>query len=180
MQDKHAIITGITGQDGAYLAQYLLSKNYSVTGILHPGRNSNLYRLKYLGIDTEIKLEEIDITQPVSYQKLFAQYQPAEFYHLAGQSSVAESFKTPFPSLDYNINSILVLLECLRESGLPARLYYSSSSEIFGNATHLPVTTHSLINPINPYGLSKATGYAWLACSVKCMACMRLAALYLI
>jgi GDPmannose 4,6-dehydratase len=159
MQGKQAIITGITGQDGAYLAQFLLSKKYSVTGILHPGRNSNLYRLKYLGIDADINFEEIDITQPNHGRKLFTQYKPDEFYHLAGQSSVAESFKTPFPSLDYNINSILVLLETLRELGLSTRLYYSSSGEIFGNATQLPVTTHSPIDPVNPYGLSKATGY---------------------
>jgi GDPmannose 4,6-dehydratase len=162
MQHKQAILTGITGQDGAFLAQYLLEKNYQVTGILHPGRNSDQYRLRYLKIQTEINFVEIDITSRENAQKLFTQYHPDEFYHLAGQSSVAESYKAPFPSLDYNINSILVLLESLRESGISTRLYYSSSSEIFGNAIKLPVTLQSPIDPVNPYGLSKASGFAMI------------------
>jgi len=160
MQDKKVIITGISGQDGAYLAAYLLHKGYQVTGIIHPGRNSDLYRLKYLGIDGDVKLKEIDVTQLNSCKELLDETQPDEFYHLAGQSSVAESFKNPYSSLDYNINSILVVLEALKESALSTRLYYSSSSEIFGQVNQLPVTTQTAIHPVNPYGISKATGYA--------------------
>jgi GDPmannose 4,6-dehydratase len=157
--EKKAMITGISGQDGAYLAKFLLNMGYSITGILHPGRKSDLFRLEYLDIHNTVVIEYLDVTQLDQCSQFIATFKPDEIYHLAGQSSVAESIRNPYTTLDYNIFSILNLLEAVRVLGNNVRLYYSSSSEIFGNAIVLPVKEKTPLNPVNPYGISKATGF---------------------
>ena len=160
MIEKKAIITGITGQDGAYLAEFLLDQGYTVIGILHPGRASDLYRLKYLNIKDKVILKYLDMTLLDANVQFISTHRPDEIYHLSGQSSVAESIRDPYVTLKFNIDSILNLLEAVRLSEYNVRVYYSSSSEIFGNASILPVTENTPLNPSNPYALSKATGYS--------------------
>ncbi len=158
---KTAIITGITGQDGAYLAKLLVEKNYKVIGLTRGYSNYNSKKLAYLDIDKEIEIEECDLLDFSSLFKLLLKYQPDEFYNLAAQSSVGMSFEQPIGTINYNTSSVLNILECIRILNSSTKFYQASSSEMYGKVKNLPVTEDMPLHPLSPYAISKASAY-WI------------------
>lgn len=156
-REATAIITGIMGQDGAYLTQLLLSKGYRVVGLTRDLSHSDPYRLKYLNVYTQVKLEQCDLLKTEDIIKIFNKYKPIEIYHLSSQSSVFESFKNPFDTIQSNFISVINLLEVIKKVNENINFFYASSSEIFGNRNVLPITEESLFNPLSPYALSKVS-----------------------
>ncbi len=156
---RTAIVTGITGQDGAYLSDLLLQKNYQVLGIVRSSNSSNITSLKYLGIDKKIKFVECDLTDITSIMNLIRKYEPNEIYNLAAQSSVGISFEQPIGTILFNAVSVLNILESIRNTDKSIRFYQASSSEMFGKVTRLPVTELSPMHPQSPYAISKAAAY---------------------
>lgn len=156
---KTAFITGITGQDGAYLAQLLIPENYKVIGLTRSYNNFNNAGCKYLKIDDQIKIEECDLLDFSSIIKLLLKYKPDEFYNLAAQSSVSVSFEQPIGTINYNAQSVLNILESVRLLKLDTRVYQASSSEMYGLVKDLPVNPDTPMHPLSPYAISKATGY---------------------
>lgn len=161
---KTALITGITGQDGAYLSQQLYQNGYSIVGVV---RNINNYydkRLKYLGINDKIRFEECNILDLGSVMHLLQETNPDEIYNLASQSSVGTSFIEPISTIETNTQSVLTLLESIRLLKLPCKFYQASSSEMFGRINSLPITENSIMHPVSPYAISKATAYWTTVC----------------
>jgi len=159
MGNKKCIITGITGQDGAYLAQFLLKKGYAITGVLSQGHQHSLERLKILGLEKSIELCSCHLTDTNQVGKLLGQVRPDEIYNLAAISSVGASFEKPHETMHYNVLSVVSLLEAVRRSGEGIKIYQASSSEMFGNAPVLPVVEESPLNPISPYAVSKVAAH---------------------
>jgi GDPmannose 4,6-dehydratase len=156
---KTAIVTGISGQDGAYLSELLLKNDYKVIGIIRSYNNSNLSKLRYLGIDRKIYLEECDLTDIPSIISIFRRYKPDEIYNLAAQSSVGLSFEQPIGTIAFNSISVLNILESIRIVDKNIKFYQASSSEMYGKVLNLPITEQSPMHPLSPYAISKATAY---------------------
>ena len=156
---KKAIITGITGQDGAYLAKLLVDKGYLVIGITRNNRSVNLEKLSFLGIVADVQIEECDLSDLSSVINLFVKYQPQEVYNLAAQSSVSLSFTQPIGTIQFNVISVLNLLEAIRLISPHTRIYQASSSEMYGAVRQLPVTLSTPMHPLSPYAISKCTGF---------------------
>lgn len=156
---KTAIITGITGQDGAYLAKLLLENNYKVIGTTRTYKNNNLNKLNYLNITDQLTIEECDLTDITSIVKLLQTYHPDEIYNLAAQSSVGLSFEQPIGTIRFNIISVLNLLESIRLTDNKIKFYQASSSEMFGKVDNLPITETTPMHPLSPYAISKASAY---------------------
>jgi GDPmannose 4,6-dehydratase len=163
---KKALITGITGQDGTYLSKFLLDKDYQVYGLVTDFDRSDLANLTILGVIDRVKLVAGDLSDLLKLTDLLTRIRPDEIYHLAAQSSVARSFEYPLDTVTFNILSTHHLLEALRLSGLPARFYQASSSEMFGRVKKLPVVEESVFHPVSPYAISKAAGH-WLAMNYR-------------
>ncbi|MGZ3756543.1 MAG: GDP-mannose 4,6-dehydratase [Mucilaginibacter sp.] len=163
---KTAIISGITGQDGAYLAQLLSQKNYTVIGLTRSYNNFNNAGFKYLKLEDKIKIEECDLLDFSSIIKILLKYKPDEFYNLAAQSSVGVSFEQPIGTLNYNTQSVLNVLESIRILKLDTRVYQASSSEMFGLVKSLPVSEITPLHPLSPYAISKASGY-WIGVNYR-------------
>ncbi len=160
-QAKRALITGITGQDGSYLAELLLAKGYAVHGVVR--RTSNLVRsrIEHLRADESIYGSRLflhygDLSDGTTLRRIFAQVQPAEVYHLAGQSHVGLSFEIPESTSEEVAMATLRLLEISRDQTQPLRFYHASSSEIFGAAADSPQTEETPLRPASPYGCAKA------------------------
>ncbi len=158
---KTALITGITGQDGSYLAELLLGKGYAVHGIVR--RTSNLLRsrIEHLRRDEKIYGQRLflhygDLSDGTTLRRIFRDVCPGELYHLAGQSHVGLSFEIPESTCDEAGMAALRLLEIARDQPQPLRFYHASSSEIFGNATEMPQTENTQMQPTSPYGCAKA------------------------
>jgi GDPmannose 4,6-dehydratase len=158
---KKVIISGISGQDGAYLAKLLIAHDYEVYGLVRSNQNTELWRLKFLGISDEVKLLECDLTDMSQLFRVMNSIEPDEIYHLAAQSSVSTSFVQPIATINYNTISTLNLLETIRLSKASAKFYQASSSEMFGAVDKLPIDENNVINPQSPYAISKATGH-WM------------------
>jgi GDPmannose 4,6-dehydratase len=156
---KTAFISGITGQDGAYLSQLLLEKGYKVIGLVRSSAGCNTERLAYLGVEQQVKLTECDLTDLSQLITLFALHKPDEFYNLAAQSSVSLSFQQPIGTVHFNVSSVLNILEAIRLVNPGIRFYQASSSEMFGNVNTMPITEQSKYNPQSPYAISKLTGH---------------------
>jgi GDPmannose 4,6-dehydratase len=163
---KTAIISGITGQDGAYLSRLLIQKNYTVVGLTRSYNNVNTANFKYLNIDGDIKIEECDLLDFSSIIKILLKYKPDEFYNLAAQSSVGMSFEQPIGTINYNTQSVLNILESIRLLKLDTKLYQASSSEMFGLVKSLPVSETTPMHPLSPYAISKASGY-WIGINYR-------------
>jgi GDPmannose 4,6-dehydratase len=158
---KRALLTGITGQDGSYLAELLLEKGYAVHGVVR--RTSNLLRsrIEHLRADeslygSQLFLHYGDLSDGTTLRRIFAQVQPAEVYHLAGQSHVGLSFEIPESTSEEVAMATLRLLEISRDQAQPLRFYHASSSEIFGAAAESPQTEETPLRPTSPYGCAKA------------------------
>jgi len=163
---KTALISGITGQDGAYLAQLLVGKDYKVIGLTRSYSNFNAAAFKYLGINGKVTIEECDLLDFSSIIKLLIKYKPDEFYNLAAQSSVGVSFEQPIGTINYNTQSLLNILESVRLLKLDTKVYQASSSEMFGEVKSLPVSEKTPLHPLSPYAISKASAY-WIGVNYR-------------
>lgn len=163
---KKALITGITGQDGAYLSSFLLERDYDVYGLVTDHDRFFLNNLKFLGILERVSLVRVDFMDLEQLRKTIAEIGPAELYHLAAQSSVARSFELPLETVSFNVMGTHHLLEAIRTLGLPCRFYHASSSEMYGRVNRLPVVEDSVLHPVSPYAISKAAGH-WLAINYR-------------
>jgi len=156
---KTAIITGISGQDGPYLAKLLLEKKYKVIGTVRSYRCANSKNLEYLGIQNEVLIEELDLLDMANVIKIIQKYKPDEIYNLAAQSSVGLSFDQPLGTFSFNTASVNNLLESIRLLGSTIKLYQASSSEMYGRVKSMPITLETPMHPISPYGVSKMASY---------------------
>ncbi|HME44405.1 MAG TPA: GDP-mannose 4,6-dehydratase [Syntrophorhabdales bacterium] len=165
---KRALITGITGQDGAYLAQLLLEKGYTVVGLTRNASHGNLKNLTYLSIDGLVEIVETNLLDLSNIIRLLEKYEPDEIYNLAAQSSVGLSFDQPIGTLGFNITSTANLLEAMRILHSKARFYQASSSEMFGKVPReeLPIHEEFSFHPVSPYGISKATAH-WVTVNYR-------------
>ncbi|HEY7785966.1 MAG TPA: GDP-mannose 4,6-dehydratase [Pyrinomonadaceae bacterium] len=157
---KKALITGITGQDGSYLAEFLLAKGYEVHGIIRRASTFNTGRIDHLYKDPHINgvhlfLHYGDIADSTNLIKLLYRIQPDEIYHLAAQSHVRVSFDIPEYTADVTGLSTIRILEAIRETGLKARFYQASSSEMFGKVHEVPQRETTPFHPRSPYGAAK-------------------------
>jgi hypothetical protein len=153
---KKAIITGITGQDGSYLAKLLLSKGYKVYGAQRRNTGKRYWRLDELGIRDNIEFVDIDLTEPYNIEKVIDQVQPDEFYNLAAQSFVALSFEQPQVTTLTNSLGVLNILEVIRNKYPQVKFYQASTSEMFGKVVETPQKETTRFYPRSPYGCAKA------------------------
>ena len=156
-----ALISGITGQDGSYLADLLLDKGYEVHGIVRRSSSFNRWRIEHLIQDPEIYgkklfLHYADLSDDASLRRIFSKTKPDEFYHLAGQSHVGISFDIPEVTTQEIANCTLKLLEMCRDQDSPPKVYLACSSEVFGNSCDSAQNENSPLNPTSPYGVAKA------------------------
>src|ERR1044071_868095 len=154
---KTALITGITGQDGSYLAEFLLEKGYAVHGVVR--RTSNLLRSRIDHLrrgNAKFSLYYGDLSDGTTLRRIFSEVKPDEIYHLAGQSHVGLSFEIQESTCEEIGMATLRLLEIARDQPAPVKFYHASSSEIFGNATESPQTEETPFRPASPYGCAKA------------------------
>jgi GDPmannose 4,6-dehydratase len=158
---KISLITGITGQDGAYLARLLLAKGHKVIGVIRHGQNVPIFGLEYLGITQQVKLVPCDLCSAAEVRSLLETERPDEIYNLASQSSVRLSFLCPGQTLAFNTLSVLTLLETIRQISPNIRFYQASSSEMFGRIPELPIKEDMAFHPLSPYAVSKASAH-WM------------------
>ena len=156
---KRALICGVSGQDGAYLARLLLDKGYEVYGSSRDSQISGLQNLQYLGIRDRIKSLSMSLTDFRSVLQVLSQVQPHEIYNLAGQSSVGLSFDQPVETLESIATGTLNLLESIRFLRQPTKLYNAGSSECFGDTRGLPADEETAFRPRSPYAVAKATAF---------------------
>jgi len=157
------LITGISGQDGAYLAAHLLERGDSVVGTRRPGVDDAApWRLRELGIATHprLRLIPLDLADPRACQALLATVQPAALFHLAAQSRVVESFRDPEATLQANGQATVNLLEAVRAASPQTHFVLASSAELFGNAPHSPQSERTPFAPRNPYAVAKHVAHA--------------------
>jgi GDPmannose 4,6-dehydratase len=163
---KRALITGITGQDGSYLAEFLLDKGYEVHGIIRRASTFNTRRIEHLYVDPHVAAAMLflhygELTDGSRLYALLSQIQPDEVYHLASQSHVRVSFDEPEYTGETTGLGTIRLLEAIRQLGLKCRFYQASSSEMFGSSPP-PQNEDTPFHPCSPYGASKLFGY-WAA-----------------
>jgi GDPmannose 4,6-dehydratase len=158
---KKALITGVTGQDGSYLAELLIAKGYEVHGIVRRSSSTVRLRLDHLTGDSELYnqrffLHYADLDDITTIRRLLAKIQPYEIYHLAGQSHVGASFEIPESTCEFTAMGTLRLLEIVRDLDPMPKFLHTSSSEIFGHPQEQPQNESTPISPITPYGVAKA------------------------
>ncbi|MEI6278603.1 MAG: GDP-mannose 4,6-dehydratase [Verrucomicrobiae bacterium] len=161
---KKALITGITGQDGSYLADFLLSKDYEVHGIIRRASTFNTSRIDHLYQDPHVNgvrlfLHYGDLADSVNLVKLIYELKPDEIFHLGAQSHVRVSFDIPEYTSDVTGVGTIRILEAMRESGVKSRFYQASSSEMFGKVQAVPQTETTPFWPRSPYGVAKVFAY---------------------
>jgi GDPmannose 4,6-dehydratase len=167
---KTALITGITGQDGSYLAELLLSKGYTVHGFMRRASTFNTDRIDHIyqdphDQDRRLVLHHADLTEGVGLVNLLRQVAPDEVYHLAAQSHVKVSFELPDYTADTTGLGTVRLLEAIRAAGVPCRFYQASSSEMYGS-TPPPQHEGTAFHPRSPYGCAKLYGY-WITVNYR-------------
>lgn len=158
---KRALITGIRGQDGAYLARLLLEKGYEVIGGDRRSSDGNYWRLSALGIEKDVRIVYLDLLELTNIYRVIDRYKPDEVYNLAAQSFVQASFEQPLLTSEVNALGVLRLLEVLRTVNPSAKFYQASTSELFGKAEQIPQDEKTPFYPRSPYGVSKLFGF-WI------------------
>ena len=153
--EKVALITGIGGQDAAYLAKNLLEKGFKVIGTSRRSSADNLFRLKSLGIENELEVLSADVQEYSRIQELVMNIKPTQFYNLAAQSFVADSFKSPIYTSLVNGTSVLNILESIRLFSPETKFYQASTSEMFGKVNEVPQNEATRFYPRSPYGVAK-------------------------
>lgn len=161
-----ALICGISGQDGAYLAELLLEKGYEVTGTSRDAQISGFHNLKKLGILGDIRLESMAINDFRSVLQTVSRSGPDEIYNLAGQSSVGLSFEQPVETLESIVSGTINLLETIRFLDRPIRFYNAGSGECFGNTSGLAANENTPFRPRSPYAVAKAAAF-WQAANYR-------------
>lgn len=162
-----ALITGITGQDGSYLAELLLEKGYEVHGIMRRSSTFNTSRIEHLYQDPHIKEAKLflhygDLTDSSNINRIIEKIKPDEIYHLGAQSHVRVSFDMPEYTGNVTGLGTVRILDAIRETGIKTKFYQASSSEMFGNVKNLPINEDTPFNPQSPYAAAKVYGY-WMA-----------------
>ena len=158
---KVALITGITGQDGSYLAEFLIKKKYQVHGIVRrvalEDRSHRLWRIKH--ILKKIHIHAASLESYASLVKIIQKIKPTEIYHLAAQSYVDYSFRDEFSTLNTNINGTHYLLSAVKDFSPKTKFYFAGSSEMFGKVQQVPQNEKTQFHPRSAYGISKVTGH---------------------
>ena len=167
MKTRRALVTGITGQDGAYLAKLLLEKGYEVYGAYRRSSSGNMGRLQELGVADAIHLEPFDLLEFSNVLRCVERIHPDEIYNLAAQSFVGASFELPIFTGDVNALGVARLLEAVRMVGREEiRIYQAATSEMFGKVTERPQRESTPFYPRSPYGVSKVYGY-WMTVNYR-------------
>ncbi len=161
---KHALITGLTGQDGSYLAEFLLEKGYHVYGLVRRSSSSNLGRISHFSENVHILSG--DLLDQSSLMDVITESQPDEIYNLASQSYVPLSWTQPALTAEYTALGVSRLLESIRRCKPDARFYQASSSEVFGQPDESPQTERTAFRPRNPYGVAKAYAH-WMTVNYR-------------
>ena len=168
---KRALITGITGQDGSYLAELLLQKGYEVHGIIRRSSSFNTARVDHIYNDPEVSgkrffLHYGDVTDTSNLNRLLEKVQPQEIYNLAAQSHVKVSFELPEYTAEVDAMGTVRFLDAIRETGLKTRFYQASTSELYGKVQEIPQTEKTPFYPRSPYGVAKLYGY-WIVVNYR-------------
>lgn len=160
---KKALITGITGQDGSFLAEFLLDKGYEVNGIVRRSSSPNTQRIDHLIQENRIRLYDGDLTDTSSLIRIIGSVKPDEIYNLAAQSHVQVSFDVPEHSGDVDALGVLRILESVRMLGMTdkCRIYQASTSELYGKVEQVPQDEQTPFHPYSPYAIAKQYGY-WM------------------
>ena len=157
IMSKKAVITGITGQDGSYLAELLLSSGYEVIGVVRRLSIPNHERIKHLS--DQIELRSADLLDQLSLMRLIDDVRPTEFYNLAAMSFVPASWDQPLLTGEFNAMGVARVLEAIRQVDTSIRFYQASSSEMFGKVREVPQSETTPFYPRSPYGVSKTFGH---------------------
>jgi GDPmannose 4,6-dehydratase len=157
MTAKTALITGVTGQDGSYLAEWLLSKGYRVCGVVRRSSTENFQRIDH--IRERLELHQADLLDPVSLTNVLARTQPDEIYNLAAMSFVPTSWEQPVLTAEFTAVGVTRLLDAVRQICPEAHFYQASSSEMFGKVHETPQSEHTPFHPRSPYGVAKVYGH---------------------
>jgi len=165
---KNAVVTGITGQDGAYLAELLLEKGYTVHGTYRRTASTNFWRIEELGIrnNPDLHLVEYDLTDLGSNIRLLEKAKPDEVYNLAAQSFVAVSFDQPLTTAKITGLGVVCLLEAIRIVNPKIKFYQASTSEMFGKVQEIPQTENTPFHPRSPYGVAKVYAH-WMTINYR-------------
>ena len=160
---KKALITGITGQDGSYLAEFLLEKGYEVHGITRRISLSNTQRIDHLLAVNKIKIHDGDLSDGNSIVRIINEVQPDEIYNLAAQSHVGNSFDVPIYTGDVDALGVLRILDAVHQLGLDkkTRIYQASTSELYGQVEEVPQNENTPFHPFSPYAVAKQYGF-WM------------------
>jgi len=163
VSSRKALICGMGGQDGSYLAAHLLNLGYTVVGTSRDAQASRFDGLTRLGIRDRVSVESMSLVDFRSTMQVLSRTQPDEVYNLAGQTSVGLSFNQPVETFESIVIGTVNLLEAIRMLGRPIRLYNAGSSEIFGNTGDAPAAETTVLKPCSPYGIAKATSFWQIA-----------------
>ncbi len=163
---KKALITGIRGQDGAYLSKLLLEKGYAVYGADRRSGDSSFWRLKELGIERDVKIRYMDLLELTNVLREIERIEPDEVYNLAAQSFVQASFDQPILTSDIDAMGVLRLLESIRTIKPEAKFYQASTSEMFGKVQAIPQNEKTPFHPRSPYGVAKVYGH-WITVNYR-------------
>ncbi len=166
MSKKIAMITGITGQDGGYLAKFLLEKGYRVIGLYRRAATDTLGKIKEHGILDQIELVDFELLEFTNICRVVKKYQPDEFYNLAAQSFVGVSWEEPIYTSQACALSVVYMLEAIREFSPHTRFYQASTSEMFGMAQEVPQTEKTPFYPRSPYGCAKLMAH-WMVVNYR-------------
>ena len=163
---KKALITGITGQDGSYLAEFLLKKGYEVHGTIRRSSSFNTERIEHLHMNDEIFNKKLftyygDMTDSSNLNRLMERIKPHEIYNLAAQSHVKVSFEIPEYTTEVDAIGTLRFLDAIKETGIKTKLYQASTSELYGKAQEIPQNENTPFYPRSPYGVAKLYAY-WI------------------
>ncbi|MBI45766.1 MAG: GDP-mannose 4,6-dehydratase [Candidatus Marinimicrobia bacterium] len=164
--NKIALITGISGQDGAYLAKFLLSKNYKVIGGERRSASGSLWRLNELGIEKDIEIVDFELSEFTNIYRVIEKYKPDEIYNLAAQSFVAASFEMPIMTSDVTGLGVSRILEAVKNINPSIKFYQASSSEMFGKVSESPQNEKTIFYPRSPYGVAKLFGH-WITINYR-------------
>lgn len=164
MIDKCALITGITGQDGSYLAEFLLQQGYRVIGMVRRSSTVNFDRINH--IQDDIELVQGDLLDQSSLIEILREYRPVEVYNLAAQSFVPTSWKQPVLTGEFTALGVTRMLEAIRTVDPAIRFYQASSSEMFGKVQEVPQTERTPFYPRSPYGVAKVYGH-WITVNYR-------------
>lgn len=164
MSKRTALITGVTGQDGSYLAEFLLSKGYRVAGMVRRSSTTNFDRIRHIQDDIDIVAG--DLLDQSSLMDIVREYQPDEVYNLAAQSFVLTSFSQPVLTGEFTALGVTRMLEAIRLIKPDARFYQASSSEMFGRVVEVPQRETTPFHPRSPYGVAKVYGH-WITVNYR-------------